>query len=361
MCPLLAAACLLAAGPADSPAAGDPAAAYVQLEPLPGGRVAVTVDGVPVTRWHPGTTEGRAFFYPLNAATADPDAGSLLRMGHPGDAHHDHHRGLWFAHHDVGGANFWVANANAIRQTEWLALESGRGEGRMACRLGWFDGDGAEVMTQDLVFAVRPLAKSLADGGYELELQFTLRPAGAEPVTLGQTNFGLLGVRVAESVSEHFGAGRLTDDAGRTGEEAIFGEPARWVDYTGPVPVGRGERFRFEPHGVTVFDHPANHDAAAEGAATDDDEPVRWHVRADGWVGPSATRTAARRVTAEAPLTLRYLLHVHPGPYAPAVAAARRRAFAERPGFAVEPSARPHVAHTIRRVGEGSAPAGPAR
>ncbi|MFH5802678.1 DUF6807 family protein [Alienimonas sp. DA493] len=346
--------------PADAPpAAAGPAAAYVQLEPVPGGAVSFRVRGVEATRWHPGGAGGRPFFYPLTAPTAAPGAGSLVRMGHPGAPNHDHHRGVWFAHRDVDGRNFWENDPNvAVRQTEWLALESGLGEGRMACRIAWVDADGRTVLTQELVTALRPLGSALNEGGYELELTVAFRPGedgpgedGPDvggPITLGETNFGLLGVRVAESVSAHFGAGQLTDDAGRTGEAAIFGNPARWVDYSGPVPVGRGDGFRFEPHGVTVFDHPANR-PAADGDESDEPagEPTRWHVRADGWIGPSLCRTGPREVSAEEPLRLRYLLHVHPGPYAAEAAAVRYEAFLARPAPAVRKSSRPHTAYEI--------------
>ncbi|QDT14401.1 DUF6807 family protein [Alienimonas californiensis] len=349
--------------PGDAPQVADPSAAYVQLEPLPGEAVSFRVNGVEATRWHTGTTIGRASFYPLTAPTDAPAAGSLVRMGHPGAPNHSHHRGVWFAHQDVNGRNFWEDDpAVTVRQTDWLALESGRGEGRMACRLAWVGADGRTALTQDLVAALRPLGATLADG-YELELHLTLRPGddgpgNDGPVTLGQTNFGLLGVRVAESLSEHFGAGRLTDDAGRTGEPAIFGNAARWVDYSGPVPVGQGEAFRFEPHGLTVFDHPANRAAGvAEGDETGGEpvegEPVRWHVRADGWIGPSLCREAPREVSAEEPLALRYLLHAHPGPYAAEVAAARYEAFLARPPLGVRKSSRPHTAFEIVRQGDG--------
>ncbi|NNJ27245.1 PmoA family protein [Alienimonas chondri] len=343
MNPALTIACVLLGAPPAVPAAADSSGDYVQLEPLPGGRVSFRVNGEERTVWHPGAAAGRAHFYPLNAPA---DGGSLVRMGHPGAPNHDHHRGIWFAHHDVGGLDFWsVDPPTTIRQTEWLAIESGLSEGRFACRLGWFGPTGEAVMTQDLSVALRPLS----EGDYELELNVALRPAGEEPLTLGQTNFGMLGVRFAETVSEHFGDGRLTDAAGRTAEQAIFGEPNPWMDYSGPIPAGQGENFRFVPAGVTLFDHPTNPGA-----------PVRWHVRADGWMGPSVCREAPRQVTAEQPLRLRYLLHVHAGDYEGAIAKARAAAFADRPPLNVRKSSRPHRAYEFFRADPTALPAGPA-
>src|SRR5262249_36545579 len=64
--------------------------------------------------------------------------------------------------------------------------------------------------------------------------------ASGAAVELGQTNFGFLGVRVAKTMSERYGGGRLANADGATGEPAIFGKASRWVDYSGPAAPGRG-------------------------------------------------------------------------------------------------------------------------
>ena len=112
----------------------------------------------------------------------------------------------------------------------------------MASVLGWYDTEGKEIMEQDLVAATIPLE----NGEHLLEIQITMRPAaGSAEVTLNQTNFGLLAVRVAKTLSNTFGGGQLTSSEGLTGEEAIFGKPARWINYSGPVPpaLGPGEKW----------------------------------------------------------------------------------------------------------------------
>ncbi len=57
----------------------------------------------------------------------------------------------------------------------------------------------------------------------------------AEQIKLGKTNFGVLGVRVAKSISAHFGGGQISSSEGCRGEAAIFGQFASWIDYSGPV------------------------------------------------------------------------------------------------------------------------------
>lgn len=294
-----------------------------RVVPLPDDQVSFVVGSVERLRWHFGERHPRPFFYPL----VGPGGESLTRMGHPGDPSHDHHRGIWFGHEKVSGVNFWSEGApGRIRQLQWLAYKSGDAEAVMAVRLGWFDGhDPKELMVQDLAAAVMPI-----DPGTLVELQSTFTPT-SETLELGQTNFGPLGVRVAESVSVHFGGGAITGADGKGGERELFGRPNRWVDYSGPVADGVVE-------GVTFFDHPSN-----------PGHPAKWHVREDGWMGPSLCRDAAVTMTRGKPLVVRYLLHAHAGPIDPGRADGVAQDFTARPGFIIRKSTRPHRAFEVGR------------
>lgn len=82
---------------------------------------------------------------------------------------------------------------------------------------------------------------------------------------------------------------------GSRGESSLFGKANRWVDYTGPVAPGKIE-------GICVMDHPSN-----------PDHPVCWHVRHDGWFGPSFNRESGYGVAKGHELSLRYRLLIHAG------------------------------------------------
>ncbi len=304
-----------------------------ELLPLPENQVSFRIDGVERTRWHFGDEYPRPFFYPF----AGPSGASLTRMGHPGAENHDHHRSVWFAHHDVGGVDFWSDNTDArVKQKFWYAYRDGDEEAIMASVAGWYDGAGKELMEQDVVAALMPMER----GEYALEIQITVRPpAGAETVELGKTNFGFLAVRVAKTISVHFGGGQLSDSEGRQGEKAIFAQPARWMDYSGPVAAGRGPQRKTVVEGITFFDHPTN-----------PRYPTHWHVREDGWMGASFCMHEGYSVTAESPLVLRYLLHAHGGGYDPAKAKGVHEAFAKRPGFRIGKASRPHRQYDVERV-----------
>lgn len=260
-----------------------------RIVPQAGEQVSVEVDHREVARWHFGSQYPRPFFFPVNG----PAGETLTRMGHPGAANHDHHRSIWFAHHKVLGIDFWGDNTTAqIRQTQWLCYQDGD-IAVMAVELKWFDGhDPAELLTQELVAAFHPQAK----GEWLLELQSKFTPR-SEMLEFGQTNFGFLAVRMAKTISSHFGEGTITDSEGRVGEPEIFGKAARWMDYSGPVVHPKSTS---PIQGVTYFDHPVN-----------PSYPMKWHAREDGWMGASVCRDGPVLTTKTEPLRLRFLLHIH--------------------------------------------------
>jgi hypothetical protein len=293
------------------------------VTPEPPHQAAFALGGRESTRWHFGADYPRPFFYPFYG----PSGVSLTRMGHPGAPNHDHHQSIWFAHQDVSGTTFWANQKNGvIRQKEWLCYDDGDEQALMAVRLSWQGGDPVrELMEQTLVAVNRPAA----DGGQMLELQSTFA-AMKEPVVLGKTNFGFLAVRVAKSVSAFFGGGVLTDSEGRTGEEAIFGQRAMWMDYSGPIAEGATE-------GITFFDHPENPRS-----------PTHWHVRSDGWMGASFCFSEGFTIAPDQPLRLRYLLHAHPGGVDGERAAAVLADFAKAPRYGIVKSAGPHRQYEAR-------------
>jgi len=257
-----------------------------RVEPLPDNQASFRIDGKERLRWHFDPKYPRPFFYPL----VGPSGAALTRMGHPGAPDHDHHRSIWFAHAKVLGIDFWSDQTAArIRQKAWLCYQDGDDEAALAVKLGWYDGhDPKELLEQELIAAVRPEE----NGETLVELQASFRPT-AESLEFGKTNLGFLAVRVAKSISGHFGGGKLTSSDGKTGEAAIFAKQAEWMDYSGPVPGGSIE-------GITYFDHVSN-----------PGHPAAWHVREDGWMGASVCLNGPVVTTRKQPLVLRYLLHAH--------------------------------------------------
>ncbi len=266
-----------------------------EIVPLPKHQTSLRIDGVERVGWYYGSEYPRPFFYPF----VGPSGASLTRMGHPGAPNHEHHRSIWFAHHQVLGIDFWSdVTSSTIRQKDWLCYVDGDDAASLAVKLGWYDGhDPAELLEQEVIATLRPAD----DNEMLFEIQTTFRPT-AEMLEFGRTNFGFLAVRVAKSIAAHFGAGELTNSDGLRGEPEIFGKPARWMDYSGPVASSSGASRTTATDGITFFDHASNPRF-----------PTPWHVREDGWMGAAPCLNDALLTTKQQPMMLRYLLHAHGG------------------------------------------------
>ncbi|MCA9146471.1 MAG: PmoA family protein [Planctomycetales bacterium] len=303
-----------------------------EIVPQAGHQVSLQIDGVEKLRWHYGDEYPRPFFFPFNG----PSGSSLTRMGHPGAQNHDHHQSVWFAHNKVNGLDFWAnGKGTQIRQKMWSAYEDGDTEAILSTVSGWFDTDDKEVMEQEMIASLIPMPNN----EHALEIQITMRPPdNGAVVELEATNFGFLAVRVAKSLSAHFGGGTLTNSEGQIDEKNIFGKQARWMDYSGPIAVGQGSDRTSVTEGITYFDHPRN-----------PRYPTYWHVREDGWMGASFGMHEGTTITKDSPLTLRYLLHAHSGSYDHDKAELVQQAFAARPGFEVTKGTRKHRQFEVKR------------
>ncbi|MCC6511999.1 MAG: PmoA family protein [Pirellulaceae bacterium] len=281
-----------------------------RIEPLGDFQFSFKIFDTEVTRWCFSPLVPRPYFFPVNG----PSGRSLTRMGHPGAPNHDHHRSFWFAHNDLMGQDFWSENkAPRIVQSQWYAIEDRDDLARLALELHWKDGhDPQPLARQDLFLTLRPMqhtaaAANSAPGEWTLELQSDFR-AGGQGVAFRKNNFGILGLRVAKSLSVVFGSGTITGSQGQTGEKALFGMANRWLDYSGPITDSARTTNASSTasdsviEGVALIDH--RHNPA---------HPAKWHVRDDGWLGPSLSRDAEVPLHPQNAMTARYLLVVHRG------------------------------------------------
>jgi hypothetical protein len=214
-------------------------------------------------------------------------------MGHPHDpVPHSHHKSVWVSHHDVGGVDFWGDNGKGrIVHQRVQKLTDADDEASVTTAAAWVD-EGAKktLLLERRRVAVRPLD----NGEWLLVLDLHLQ-AAKEPVMLGKTPFGLVGVRMAKTIGVNDGGGTIRNSAGQVDEKGVFWKPAKWVDYSGPITPKAAE-------GVTLFDHPAN-----------PNHPSVFHVRNDGWMGAALTFAGPRTIEPGQPLRLRYGLYVHAG------------------------------------------------
>ena len=264
----------------------------MQATPLPDDQVSFERDGKEIARFHYGPQHERPFVYPV----LGPSGWKLTRMGHPGDPHgHSHHNSVWITFHDLSGVNFWGDRGDmplgriVVEQVE--KLDDGDEEASVTTLAVWR----AEYGTVLLEERRRTAVVDLEDGEWMLILDVRLEAAAATGAIFEAERLGPIGVRVAKTISEQFGGGRLRNSEGAEGEPALFHKRARWVDYSGPVAQGVIE-------GLALMDHPDN-----------PRHPAHFHVRRDGWMGALLTEEAPLRLEKGQAVELRYGLYVHRG------------------------------------------------
>lgn len=258
-----------------------------QVIPLPYEQASFQFEGKELTRYHYGSALRRPFWFPVIGPSRLP----LTRMGHPRDPQgHKHHNSVWISHNNVNGVDFWAdTGSGRIAQRRIVEFEDGIREARTVTENDWLDESTSRVLMRETRTATM---RVLNDGEWMLLIELVLQPDGTE-VVLGQSPFGLIGVRMAKTIGVNDGGGMIRNSEGNIDEKEVFWKKAKWVDYSGPVTKETVE-------GITLFDHPDNPNF-----------PASFHVRDDGWMGASLTHEATRIIPSGEKLTLRYGFYVH--------------------------------------------------
>ena len=168
---------------------------------------------------------------------------------------HPHHRSLWFTHGAVNGTDFWHKGGKVVHQ-EFSRLEGGSQAIIESTNL-WINSDGEPVLKEK-----RRMTFGAVDTMRWIDFDLVLLADFGE-VHFGDTKEGTFAVRVAESMKVDRGSGgKIVNSDGKSNLLA-WGQPANWVNYTGPV----GDK----TYGIAMFCHPASYNY-----------PNRWHVRTYG-------------------------------------------------------------------------------
>jgi hypothetical protein len=268
----------------------------LQVVPLPYDQASFRLNNVELTRYHFGPSLRRPFLYPV----LGPAGRSLTRMGQPSDPHgHRHHNSVWISHNDLEGVNFWgdegdgrIVTLRVERYTDGDDPDQGAS---ILVSNDWRDAEDRTVMRERRRITVLSEEQGDAAAPWMIVIDMELTAPGDQPITFGETAFGIIGVRMAKSVGVLEGGGRLLNSEGQRNEAQMFRKPARWVDYSGPVT-------NTAAGGITLMDHPNN-----------PHHPAPFHVRDVGWMGASLSFAGPVVIAPDQPLRLRYGLWVHAG------------------------------------------------
>lgn len=260
----------------------------MQVIPMPYGQASFQRDGVELTRYHFGPGLHRPFLFPV----IGPAGASLTRMGHPHDPEsHSHHNSVWISHNSVNDTDFWSDRGKGtVRHKRIVEFADSNECAYLVAENEWVTNEGKVLMLETRRITVLPLPDS--EWLLIIDMEFK---AQNQPVRLGKTPFGMIGVRMAKTIGVNDGGGTIRNSEGGVNEAEILWKQARWVDYSGAVTNDKIE-------GITLFDHPDN-----------PSHPSYFHVRNDGWMGASLTYDSPREIQPDKPLHLCYGLYVHRG------------------------------------------------
>ncbi len=270
-------------------------------------RIAIEIDGQPFGDLIYGPDDWKPYLWPLRSAS-----GKIVVRQYPmvksvaGETHdHNHHRGLWFAHGDVNGFDFWSSDILNKPSSKYgkivlhrvVRTRSGPKRGSLKAIFDWKDPLGNILIseTRRMTFYSDPKLRIF-------DVDITL--AARHKVVFGDTKEGAFGVRLAAPLQEQKGTGHMINAQAAEGEKKVWGKQSEWVDYVGTLD---GEKL-----GIAIFDHPKNLR-----------HPVRWHARAYGlfaanpfglaeFVGDKA-KDGKLTLPKNWKLRYRYRVVIHPG------------------------------------------------
>jgi hypothetical protein len=188
-----------------------------------------TIDGVQVTRSFP------------------------FRGDVTGEAHdHPHHRGVWFAHGDVNGVDFW--HKGGTMTTDSVK----RIDGGVRTTHCWLDAEGMPIARETRLTQVHD-----AHGVRRITISLSIEPRGG-PLIFGDTKEGAMAIRLHPQlrVKGDVASGSLRTEQGKVDADA-WGTRAAWCEASGSID-GRRVRVRL----VDDVDN-VNH-------------PTWWHARTYG-------------------------------------------------------------------------------
>ncbi|QDT36450.1 DUF6807 domain-containing protein [Stratiformator vulcanicus] len=280
------------AGAGDAPHSRDVIVGAVRW--LPYEEIHVLIDSDPFTKFHYGEDFEKPFFHPIKGPFGQPLTRGLDKQD---VSDHPHHKGLWVALEKVNGGDHWLEKDPIKHISAKIDRSETAKNGSLRLRTvnHWLGSEGKPVLVEKTDIRLTPDRLI----GYDI----TLEPAGTEPVSFADTKEGFFAFRVANELRAKGGTGKISDSEGRSGESDVWGQTAKWVDYSGTV--GGNDV------GVAIFDHPENF------------RPARYHVRGYGLfaASPFGEKAYTKGKSEAQPvilqpgesLRLRYALYVHPG------------------------------------------------
>jgi hypothetical protein len=278
---------------------------YGQVKLTPhNDRISIEIDGKPYSDYFLASDGNKPYLFPLSTAS-----GIVVTRNYPmkdvaGETHdHPHHRGMFFAHGDINGVNFWATEAatkdpkkGSMVLKKVVETKGGARSGTIRAVFDGLDPAGKPMMTETrtLTFYSDPDLRVV---------DVIVHIDALQKLTFGDTKEGTFGIRLATPLSEDK-TGKMVNAEGASGEKNVWGKQSPWVDYFGQVDG--------KTVGVAILDHPSN-----------PRHPTYWHSRAYGLFAANIfgvkdftgdkTRDGSLTIEPGKSLNFRYRVVIHAG------------------------------------------------
>lgn len=272
----------------------------MQIKDVGGGSYSISNGDREITRYNVGPLAEKfkkPYFYPITVLGR-----SITRAwpieDKPNEAHdHPHHTGLYFAHGDINGKDYWSKLPIVPKS---LKHSAGPVYGHLIIENAW----GEDLLESQDIF--------IFDAGPDvlMDWSMTWKAPGNTPVALGKTKEGTFAIRVATKLTSPDpgkttqagrGTGKLFDAFGNDREEKIRPENRGKGKQPAPWAVDYGLMDGVEI-GVCFMNHPASYRY-----------PTDWHVRNYGLFAANAFMLEADTLKPNQPITFRYRVYIHKG------------------------------------------------
>jgi hypothetical protein len=221
-----------------------------------GANLEIFVNGALFTRYDVTTGPNKPYFWPIYG----PDSKMMVRNGplrqvEGETTDHPHHRGMWFTHGSVNGADFWdeTSKAASTKNRNYDEIISGPVYGVIRASTDWIEKGGKKALEDAREFTIYSTSSAIV-----MDLDVTMK-ATQGSITFGDTKEGTFGIRIPDSMRVKGGDGHMISSTGLKDGD-VWGKRAEWIDYYGTV---QGATM-----GIAIFDNPGNFR-----------HPTYWHAR----------------------------------------------------------------------------------
>jgi hypothetical protein len=277
-----------------------------------GNHIEIIIDGRAFTNYYFDPAVAKPYIFPLRSAEGIVVTRSFPMVTDAAGEDQDepHQRALYFAHGDINGFDFWGEAmfsrwsshpASNFGRTVFRKLDEMHGgpdSGTIQAQFDLVAANGKAIAEETQAYTFRGERHSRT-----IDCEFTIH-ANHGAVKMGDTKEGTFAIRVVKVLDSP--PGHMVNSNGATGEKAIWGRRADWVDYYGNV---AGEDL-----GIAIFDNPGNFR-----------HPTYWHARGYGLFAANPFgikkfthdrhQDGSYTIHAGESLTLRYRVFIHHGDY----------------------------------------------